>query len=106
MQRVTRWHSRAAFAKFSGSNTRSFWPEWVGQVFLRSRPQYRMPGDLAFLALRHARPTSCAAGSARPANRSEKRRVGKVGVRTFRSRWSPYHYKKNKIIYKKEEYTK
>src|SRR3546814_11614972 len=26
--------------------------------------------------------------------RSEERRVGKECVRTFRSRWSPYHYKK------------
>src|SRR3546814_18809280 len=29
------------------------------------------------------------------ANRSEERRVGKECVRTCRSRWSPYHYKKN-----------
>src|SRR3546814_5664777 len=27
--------------------------------------------------------------------RSEERRVGQVCVRTCRSRWSPYHYKKN-----------
>src|SRR3546814_8761400 len=63
MERVLRWHSRAAYAKFSGSNTRSFWPEWAGRVSPRSRPQYRMPGDLAFLALRPARQTSCAARS-------------------------------------------
>src|SRR3546814_13090252 len=30
--------------------------------------------------------------------RSEKRRVGKECVSTCRSRWSPYHYKKHKII--------
>src|SRR3546814_17657660 len=29
-------------------------------------------------------------------NRSEERRVGKECVSTCRSRWSPYHYKKNK----------
>src|SRR3546814_13884699 len=29
--------------------------------------------------------------------RSEERRVGKECVRTCRSRWSPYHYKKNNI---------
>src|SRR3546814_19484235 len=29
--------------------------------------------------------------------RSEERRVGKEGVSTCRSRWSPYHYKKKKI---------
>src|SRR3546814_13078897 len=28
-------------------------------------------------------------------DRSEARRVGKECVRTCRSRWSPYHYKKN-----------
>src|SRR3546814_11236582 len=30
--------------------------------------------------------------------RSEERRVGKECVSTCRSRWSPYHYKKNIII--------
>src|SRR3546814_16602371 len=30
----------------------------------------------------------------RDGGRSEERRVGKECVRTFRSRWSPYHYKK------------
>src|SRR3546814_18300672 len=30
------------------------------------------------------------------AMRSEERRVGKECVSTCRSRWSPYHYKKNK----------
>src|SRR3546814_20796519 len=30
--------------------------------------------------------------------RSEERRVGKECVSTCRSRWSPYHYKKNNII--------
>src|SRR3546814_12690292 len=29
-----------------------------------------------------------------PSTRSEERRVGKECVRTCRSRWSPYHYKK------------
>src|SRR3546814_14358921 len=32
--------------------------------------------------------------------RSEERRVGKVGVRTLRSRWSPYLYKKKPSIQK------
>src|SRR3546814_10969581 len=47
----------------------------------------------------------CAARKARAAlywgvagaSRSEERRVGKECVSTCRSRWSPYHYKKNKI---------
>src|SRR3546814_16969297 len=30
-----------------------------------------------------------------PGGRSEERRVGKEGVSTCRSRWSPYHSKKN-----------
>src|SRR3546814_11909067 len=38
--------------------------------------------------------TKCFAGS----NRSEERRVGKECVSTCRSRWSPYHYKKNNYI--------
>src|SRR3546814_13141289 len=33
------------------------------------------------------------------AGRSEERRVGKEGVSTGRSRWSPYHYKKKKQYY-------
>src|SRR3546814_11061633 len=32
--------------------------------------------------------------------RSEERRVGKECVSTCRSRWSPYHYKKNTTQYK------
>src|SRR3546814_21130295 len=36
-------------------------------------------------------------------NRSEERRVGKECVSTCRSRWSPYHYKKNT---KKTKHTK
>src|SRR3546814_21095324 len=32
-----------------------------------------------------------------PQERSEERRVGKEGVSTWRSRWAPYHEKKNKI---------
>src|SRR3546814_14580720 len=34
-----------------------------------------------------------------PMQRSEERRVGKECVSTCRSRWSPYHYKKNKNKY-------
>src|SRR3546814_15377224 len=33
-------------------------------------------------------------------HRSEERRVGHECVSTFRSRWSPYHYKKNNQHYK------
>src|SRR3546814_18199212 len=37
--------------------------------------------------------------------RSEERRVGKECVRTCRSRWSPYHLKKNNYTYTKETET-
>src|SRR3546814_14709806 len=36
-------------------------------------------------------------------NRSEERRVGQECVSTCRSRWSPYHYKKNYNVYKSRE---
>src|SRR3546814_13861968 len=34
----------------------------------------------------------------RPSRRSEERRVGTECVSTRRTRWSPYHYKKKKLI--------
>src|SRR3546814_13530895 len=37
-----------------------------------------------------------ASRDARPAGRSEERRVGKECVSTCRSRWSQYHYKKKR----------
>src|SRR3546814_19586443 len=49
------------------------------------------------LAALHAR-----LGVERAVIRSEERRVGKECVSTCRSRWSPYHYKKN--IHKTEQY--
>src|SRR3546814_17774683 len=38
------------------------------------------------------------------AGRSEERRVGKECVRTCRSRWSPYHYKKKKNKTRKKKH--
>src|SRR3546814_12160080 len=38
-----------------------------------------------------------ASSPTRGGNRSEERRVGHEGVSTCRSRWSPYHYKKNTV---------
>src|SRR3546814_16295579 len=35
---------------------------------------------------------------AMPSGRSEERRVGKEGGSKCRSRWSPYHYKKNNEV--------
>src|SRR3546814_14884332 len=40
----------------------------------------------------------CTPPPARPASRSEKRRVGKGSAGACRSRWSPYHSKKNRKI--------
>src|SRR3546814_13573155 len=47
------------------------------------------------------------AGKEEAAGRSEERRVGKEGVSTCRSRWSPYNYKKKttekmRIVMKKK----
>src|SRR3546814_17753974 len=48
-------------------------------------------GAVPYLPLNELRRSSGAAPSPLPAdNRSEARRVGKEGVSTFRSRWSPY----------------
>src|SRR3546814_16341535 len=44
-----------------------------------------------------------AAGGKSIEDRSEERRVGKECVSTCRSRWSPYHYKKNKERKKKRK---
>src|SRR3546814_19379717 len=55
--------------------------------------------DAAFLYLSSqdgASVTACIDETPDLAIRSEERRVGKGCVRTFRSRWSPYHYKKKK----------
>src|SRR3546814_10016131 len=42
-------------------------------------------------------------GGLRTHPRSEERRVGKECVRTCRSRWSPYHSKKNNNLIEKQE---
>src|SRR3546814_16218918 len=56
--------------------------------------------------------TNALAEAGRGTARSEERRVGKECGSTCRSRWSPYHYKKNQNItkvevtnYKKQHYT-
>src|SRR3546814_19037603 len=46
-------------------------------------------------ALQHSQVTGQAYGDRRKNNKSEERRVGKECVSTCRSRWSPYHSKKN-----------
>src|SRR3546814_19398373 len=52
-----------------------------------------VPAARAHIRFLLATPTKFRSG------RSEERRVGKECVSTCRSRWSPYHYKKNKITH-------
>src|SRR3546814_12925497 len=54
----------------------------------------RRPARAAVLAV-HVDADADRSGVARARHRSEERRVGKECVSTCRSRWSPYHYKKN-----------
>src|SRR3546814_18073182 len=56
-------------------------------VLLRGRDRMPRPGDLDKDGLRQPRRVDVLS--------SEERRVGKGGVSTWRSRWSPYHSKKN-----------
>src|SRR3546814_13964684 len=57
-------------------------------------PWHRAASGLRDLLSRRSGPRG--GGGGPPAHRSEERRVGKECVSTCRSRWSPYHYKKNK----------
>src|SRR3546814_16516804 len=61
---------------------------------------------LAERGARHRARLCQKAGQERPrtARRSEERRVGKECVSTCRSRWSPYHYKKNNSHYSYDKY--
>src|SRR3546814_16997588 len=47
------------------------------------------------LILNAAAYTAVHKAESEPDARSEERRVGKEGVSTCRSRWTPFHYKKN-----------
>src|SRR3546814_21036145 len=58
------------------------------------RATRRRPGDRA-IALDQLGQLALAYGGG---HRSEERRVGKECVSTCRSRWSPYHYKKNEYM--------
>src|SRR3546814_12245809 len=74
----------------------SDWSSDVCSSNLRACPTDERP--------RAARPKSACPWARRTAppdfraSRSEERRVGKECVSTCRSRWSPYHYKKNTSI--------
>src|SRR3546814_13695103 len=71
---------------------------WLGQAAASAHARRSTHAPMSAI-----RPTSSATGM----NRSEERRVGKECVSTCRSRWSPYHYKKNKklsILYQRMNY--
>src|SRR3546814_2989578 len=51
-------------------------------------------------------PHAPAEGPAGGGTRSEERRVGKECVSTCRSRWSPYHYKKNNPIHAQSDFNR
>src|SRR3546814_13004011 len=61
-----------------------------------SRGCSTVPVGLFGLAMNTSDTSALAASARANAGRSEERRVGKECVSTCRSRWSAYHYKKNK----------
>src|SRR3546814_18604186 len=67
---------------------------------MRSNSRSRAAGSVTVQSVKRSnlplRSVSCLSRGDRKA-RSEERRVGKECVSTCRSRWSPYHYKKNKL---------
>src|SRR3546814_19994272 len=60
-----------------------------------SLPDANIRGIAYLLVLLDKAMQKCFCDRLSPAGRSEERRVGKECVSTCRSRWSPYHYKKN-----------
>src|SRR3546814_20549044 len=64
----------------------------AGQVLLQHLGQ--QGGQLHGAVFRAQQQLCLLAPRGRPPVRSEERRVGKECVRTCRSRWAPYHYKK------------
>src|SRR3546814_13406379 len=68
----------------------------VSPGFLRGRRLVRALVSLVFAAHTRAVRRRSEFSTTEMDERSEERRVGKECVSTCRSRWSPYHYKKNK----------
>src|SRR3546814_15362266 len=62
-------------------------------VFRSCRPRQRQSRS-SFIAREETQPTFWASSLLGKRERSEERRVGKECVSTCRSRWSPYHEKK------------
>src|SRR3546814_18476123 len=91
------WHTRCALVTGVQTCARPIWPpsrrRWYHSSTTPPNPPriHRAPP--------RPRPHPQARGrSPRCRRRSEERRVGKECVSTCRSRWSPYHYKKHRII--------
>src|SRR3546814_15441569 len=59
----------------------------------------RISGETDWRRRPSGQPRRRASADIHSAVRSEERRVGKECVSTCRSRWSPYHSKKNKLNY-------
>src|SRR3546814_18244658 len=72
-----------------------FAEQWEKFDFAKVADQFKLPGFDAQALVAYQKRNLEAVASA---NRSEERRVGKECVSTCRSRWSPYHSKKNSII--------
>src|SRR3546814_1410903 len=67
----------------------------------RDRRAHERPspqGPACRLRADHAGATEARSGARPQVHRSEERRVGKECVSTCRSRWSPYHSKKNATV--------
>src|SRR3546814_19608659 len=73
----------------------SDWSSDVCSSDLNTSASFRVPSALT-PTITSAKP-SCNAAPRYRRGRSEERRVGQECVRTCRSRWSPYHYKKKQI---------
>src|SRR3546814_3759113 len=63
----------------------------------KSRPTPAMPRAIRAAAIISTSSAPRASRTGSSSTRSEARRVGKECVSTCRSRWSPYHYTKNKL---------
>src|SRR3546814_17097286 len=71
----------------------NFYDAFVAQVYGRGGEMFGPDGEAQFDDPNH--PAFRHLQWLQDAFRSEERRVGKECVSTCRSRWSPYHYKKN-----------
>src|SRR3546814_12700952 len=91
----------AAIFGFGGAFVSLAISKWMAKRATGAQVITQPRNELEMWLLGTVRRQAEAAGIGMPevAIRSEERRVGKEGVSTRRSRWSPYHYKKkNKML--------